>query len=96
MTTEGRPAKPQEYCSTAVDGIRGKGELTRRETRAHSMDSDEIWKGVFTMNDVYARIRELGYELPELPPPGGVYKPVRQVGNLLYVSGQGATVKRCV
>lgn len=45
------------------------------------------------MNDVYAKIRELGYELPELPPPGGVYKPVRQVGNLLYVSGQGATVK---
>lgn len=45
------------------------------------------------MNDVYAKIRELGYELPELPPPGGIYKPVRQVGNLLYVSGQGATVK---
>lgn len=45
------------------------------------------------MSDVYARLQELGYELPELPPPGGVYKPVKQVGNLLYVSGQGATVK---
>lgn len=45
------------------------------------------------MTDVYARMKDLGYELPELPPPGGIYKPVRQVGNLLYVSGQGATVK---
>ena len=45
------------------------------------------------MADVYARIKELGYELPPLPPPGGIYKPVRQVGNLLYVSGQGATLK---
>lgn len=45
------------------------------------------------MTDVYARMKDLGYELPELPPPGGIYKPVKQVGNLLYVSGQGATVK---
>ena len=45
------------------------------------------------MKDVYARIRELGYEIPPLPPAGGIYKPVKQIGNLLYVSGQGATVK---
>ncbi|MCI5846709.1 MAG: RidA family protein [Candidatus Limiplasma sp.] len=45
------------------------------------------------MKDVYERMKELGYELPELPPAGGVYKPVKQVGNMLYVSGQGATVK---
>lgn len=25
------------------------------------------------------------------PPKGGIYKPVKQVGNLLYISGQGAT-----
>ena len=43
--------------------------------------------------DIYARIKELGLELPEPPPKGGVYKPVKQVGNLLYVSGQGATIK---
>lgn len=43
--------------------------------------------------DVYQRLKELGYQLPELPPPGGVYKPVKQIGNMLYVSGQGATVK---
>lgn len=43
--------------------------------------------------DVYARLKEMGFELPELPPPGGVYAPVKRVGNLLYVSGQGATVK---
>lgn len=42
--------------------------------------------------DVYARLKELGLELPALPPKGGVYKPVKQVGNMLYVSGQGSTV----
>ena len=45
------------------------------------------------MKDVYKELEKLGYALPELPPKGGVYKPVKQVGNLLYVSGQGATVK---
>jgi len=44
------------------------------------------------MNDVYARLGELNLELPAPPPKGGIYKPVRHVGSLLYVSGQGATV----
>lgn len=43
--------------------------------------------------DVYTKIRKLGYELPELPPKGGIYKSVKQAGNMLYVSGQGATNK---
>lgn len=43
--------------------------------------------------DVYKKIKELGYEIPELPPKGGIYKPVKQVGNMLYVSGQGSTNK---
>ena len=43
--------------------------------------------------DIYSRIEELGLELPALPPKGGIYKPVKQVGNMLYVSGQGATIK---
>ena len=42
--------------------------------------------------DVYARLKELNLTLPDLPPQGiGIYKPVRQVGNCLYVSGQVAT-----
>lgn len=41
--------------------------------------------------DVYARLKELNLELPVPPPPGGLYKPVRQVGDSLYVSGQGCT-----
>ena len=41
--------------------------------------------------DVYARLKELNFTLPELPPKGGIYKPVRQAGNCLYVSGQGPT-----
>ena len=41
--------------------------------------------------DVYTRMQALGLELPALPPAGGIYKPVKQVGNLVYVSGQGST-----
>ena len=41
--------------------------------------------------DVYARLKELGVELPSPAPAGGVYKPVKQVGDVLYVSGQGCT-----
>ena len=36
-----------------------------------------------------ARLAELNLELPPLPKAGGVYKPVVQVGNLLYFSGHG-------
>jgi enamine deaminase RidA (YjgF/YER057c/UK114 family) len=36
-----------------------------------------------------ARVKELQLELPPAPKPAGVYKPVVQVGNLLYVSGHG-------
>lgn len=35
------------------------------------------------------RLAELGLELPPIPKPGGTYKPVVQIGNLLYVSGHG-------
>ena len=41
--------------------------------------------------DIYKRIKELGFELPPAPPKGGIYKPVKQSGNLLFISGQGAT-----
>lgn len=43
--------------------------------------------------DIYAKLKEMGLELPEHPPLGGIYKPVKQVGNMLYVSGQGPTKK---
>lgn len=36
-----------------------------------------------------ARIQELRLELPPAPKPAGVYKPVLQVGNILFVSGHG-------
>ena len=42
--------------------------------------------------DVRHRLEELNLKLPAIPPLGGIYKPVKQVGNMLYVSGQGATV----
>ncbi|MDR0584258.1 MAG: RidA family protein [Treponema sp.] len=54
------------------------------------MKTREAAKGNNRM-DVYARLKELNLILPELPPKGGIYKPVRQIGSCLYVSGQGAT-----
>lgn len=35
------------------------------------------------------RINELGLILPPAPKPGGLYKPVLVINNLLFVSGQG-------
>ncbi len=34
------------------------------------------------------RIKKLGIELPSSSPPGGIYVPVKRVGNTVYVSGQ--------
>jgi len=34
-----------------------------------------------------ARLAELNLQLPPIPKPGGVYKPVVIVGNMAYVSG---------
>lgn len=41
------------------------------------------------MSNVEQRIVELGLRLPELPPFGSNYKQYYQVGNLLFLSGQG-------
>ena len=41
--------------------------------------------------DIYAKLKEMGLELPTLPQPKNIYKPVKQVGNVLYVSGQTPT-----
>ncbi|QDT24723.1 RidA family protein [Gimesia panareensis] len=38
---------------------------------------------------IEAKIQELNLELPEAPKPGGVYNPVVQVDDTLYVSGHG-------
>jgi len=42
--------------------------------------------------DIYKRLEELKIILPPPPPVGGIYQPVKQVGNLLFVSGQGPMV----
>ena len=41
--------------------------------------------------DIYQRLNELEITLPSPPPCAGIYKPVKQVGNMLYISGQGCT-----
>lgn len=38
------------------------------------------------------KLSEMGIDLPKIPPLAGMYKRVRQVGNLLFVSGQGPTL----
>ena len=42
------------------------------------------------MKDVYAKLKELGLELPAVPPKGGVYSSSKRFGgNLVYISGCG-------
>lgn len=43
--------------------------------------------------DIEERLKSLRLELPTPPPLAGLYKPVVQVEKLLYVSGQGPTIK---
>lgn len=38
--------------------------------------------------NIYDRLEQLSVKLPTPPVRGGVYTPVRQAGNMLYVSGQ--------
>ncbi len=38
---------------------------------------------------IEAKLQELNLELPEAPKPGGIYNPVVQIDDLLYVSGHG-------
>lgn len=40
--------------------------------------------------DVYENLKAHGIELPEGLSAAGLYKPVNQTGNLLFVSGQGS------
>lgn len=41
---------------------------------------------------VYERLNELGIKLPAPPPIGGLYVPVKVVGNIAFVSGHGPTI----
>ena len=43
------------------------------------------------MSKVEERIRELGFEQPNAPKPVASYVPITRTGNLLFISGQGAT-----
>lgn len=40
--------------------------------------------------DIYERLKNLGLQLPKPPEPVGLFQTVTQVGNLLYLSGQGS------
>ena len=42
--------------------------------------------------DIYRKLKELGIELPQAPKAMGLYAPVKIIGNMAYVSGQGPLV----
>ena len=49
------------------------------------------------MSDVYAKLKELGLELPKAPAKGGVYSSSRMfAGNLVYISGCGPVITDAV
>jgi len=39
------------------------------------------------------KLKELGITLPEVPKPAAAYIPAKKVGNLVFCSGQGPSVK---
>lgn len=41
---------------------------------------------------VYENLKEHGIELPKQLAAAGLYKPVNQAGNLVFISGQGSMV----
>ncbi|MBI2816782.1 MAG: RidA family protein [Acidobacteria bacterium] len=45
------------------------------------------------MTTVEDKLREMGLELPEAPPPVAAYVPCVRTGNLIFVSGQVPRVK---
>lgn len=45
------------------------------------------------MSTVEDKLREMGLELPEAPPPVAAYVPCVRTGNLVFVSGQVPRVK---
>ena len=45
------------------------------------------------MSDVYAKLKELGLELPKAPAKGGVYSSAKEFGKkLVYISGCGPVI----
>ena len=51
----------------------------------------DVGKDCVPAMDIYRRLTELEIQLPPLPPLAGIFQRVKQIGNLLYVSGQGPT-----
>jgi enamine deaminase RidA (YjgF/YER057c/UK114 family) len=43
--------------------------------------------------DIYENLKNLGLTLPDPPPLGGLYVPVKKSGTLLFCSGQGPAIK---
>jgi enamine deaminase RidA (YjgF/YER057c/UK114 family) len=42
--------------------------------------------------DFEKRLRDLGYDIPKVPPPMGLYVPAVRTGSLVFCSGQGPSV----
>jgi len=40
------------------------------------------------MNKIETRLKELGFQLPEIPKPIAKYIPAKRTGNLIFTAGQ--------
>lgn len=48
------------------------------------------------MGRIDKRLKELGIEIPDATIPIAAYTPIRKVGNMVYIAGQGANVQGTV
>ncbi len=66
----------------------------KTDTGAEKTGAEKKGAGKLTGEQLEARIRELGFELPTAPAKGGIYTPCKEFcqGKLAYVSGCGPAV----
>ncbi len=62
----------------------GKSEPTEEVAEGEPQD-DQMASG----GKIDARLKELGIEIPEAATPIAAYTPIRMVGNMVYIAGQG-------
>jgi len=91
MTKENKMLRRTLFASAvaAILSACGKSEETAPEAVAEHVPST-------TGGKVDAKLAELGIEIPEAAVPIAVYTPIRKVGNMVYIAGQGPQMSGCV
>lgn len=52
-------------------------------------ESSSASSGAMSVGKIDAKLAELGIEIPEAAVPIAAYTPIRKVGNMVYIAGQG-------